>query len=103
MAFLQELGYVASGRYVRFTATEAQLETVWDWVTVFGFAGLVTLLLQRSAEHEPRDELWHYAPPAVGFAVANYLGNHGEPWFAGAVFVAVAAYIFKVLKVSLSR
>lgn len=76
------------------------METVWDWVTVFGFAGLVTLLLQRSSEEEPRDELWQYGPPAVGFAVANYLGNEGQPWIAGALLVAVAAYIIKVLKVS---
>lgn len=79
------------------------METVWDWVTVLGFAGLVTLLLQRSAEAEPRDELWQYAPPAIGFAVANYLGNHGEHWLAGGLLVAVVIYIFKVLKVSLPR
>jgi hypothetical protein len=79
------------------------LETIWDWVTVFGFAGLVTLLLQRSAETEPRDRLWQYAPPALGFAIANYLGNKGEPWFAAAMLVGVAVYIFKVLKVSISR
>lgn len=77
------------------------LETVWDWVTVFCFAGLVTLMLQRSAAEEPQDELWQYAPPAVGFAVANYLGNHDQPLFAGAILVAAIAYIFKVLKVTL--
>jgi hypothetical protein len=79
------------------------LETVWDWVTVFGFAGLVTLLLQRSAEEEPRDELWQYAPPAIGFAVANYFGNEGQHWIAGALLIAVVAYIFKVLKVTIPR
>lgn len=77
------------------------METVWDWVTVFCFAGLVTLMLQRSAMPEPQDKLWQYGPPAVGFAVANYLGNHDEPWFAGVVLVASIVYIFKVLKVSL--
>ena len=25
---------------------EATVETIWDWVTIFAFAGLVTLLLQ---------------------------------------------------------
>lgn len=77
------------------------VETVWDWMTVFGFAGLVTLLLQRSAEEQPRDELWQYAPPAVGFAVTNYLGNNDQPWIAGALMIAVIIYIFKVLKVTL--
>ncbi|MDE2403599.1 MAG: hypothetical protein KGM17_02650 [Sphingomonadales bacterium] len=77
------------------------METVWDWLTVFGFAGLVTLLLQRSAEQEPRDQLWQYAPPSIGFAVANYLGNHGQGLWAGVLLVAVVIYIFKVLKVTL--
>lgn len=77
------------------------METIWDWVTVFCFAGLVTLMLQRSAEEQPKDELWHYAPPAVAFAVCNYFGNHGEPWIAAAILTAAIVYIFKVLKVSL--
>jgi hypothetical protein len=77
------------------------METVWDWVTVFAFAGLVTLMLQRSSEERPRDKLWQYAPPAVGCAVANYLGNEGIEWAALIILVAVAAYIFMVLKVRL--
>ena len=79
------------------------MQTVWDWITVFGFAGLVTLLLQRSAEADPRDKLWQYAPPAIGFAVANYLGNDGKQWFASAILVGVIAYVIKVLKVSILR
>lgn len=39
------------------------METYWDWLTVIAFAGLVTLLLQRSSEEHPQDELWQYAPP----------------------------------------
>jgi hypothetical protein len=93
--------YFARTLRTRDSKTEARLETVWDWVTVFGFAGLVTLLLQRSSEAEPRDELWQYGPPAVGFAVANYFGNEGQPWIAGALLIAVVVYIFKVLKVTL--
>lgn len=77
------------------------METIWDWVTVFCFAGLVTLMLQRSAEPEPRDQLWHYAPPAVGFAVSNYFGNEGDHWIAGVILIAALVYIFKVLKVSI--
>lgn len=79
------------------------METIWDWATVFGFAGLVTLLLQRSSEENPRDELWHYAPPAAGFAIANYLGNHEMGLLAVLLLAAVIAYIFLVLKVSLKR
>jgi len=75
------------------------LETFWDWLTVFTFAGLATLLLQRSAEEEPRDELWQYAPPAVGCGVVNYVGNQGQHAVAAVLFAAVVLYIFKVLKV----
>jgi hypothetical protein len=74
------------------------LETFWDWFTVFGFAGLVTLMLQRSAEEEPRDKLWQYGPPAVGLAVANYVGNEEIHWLAALITMGVAAYVWIVLK-----
>ena len=77
------------------------METIWDWLTVFIFAGLATLLLQRSSEEEPRDKLWHYAPPALGCAVANYLGNNGQPIIAGFLLAGVVVYVFMVLKVRL--
>jgi hypothetical protein len=70
---------------------------------MLGFAGLVTLMLQRSSEPVPRDKLWQYMPAAIGFAVVNYIGNHGPPLAAGALFVVVVVYIVKVLKVSFRR
>lgn len=76
---------------------------MWDWLTVIAFAGLVTLLLQRSAEEEPRDKLWQYFPPAIGCAVTNYLGNEGQPLLASALMVGVVVYIFTVLKVPLPK
>jgi hypothetical protein len=79
------------------------METVWDWLTVFTFAGLVTLMLQRSSEEVVRDKLWHYAPPAVGCAVSNYLGNEGMPILAGLLLAGVVVYIFVVLKIELPR
>jgi lysylphosphatidylglycerol synthetase-like protein (DUF2156 family) len=73
------------------------MSTIWDWVTLFTLAGLATLLLQRStAEHET-DKLWHYAPPGIGLAVVNQLGNHGEIALAVVLFVAVLGYIAAVL------
>ena len=75
------------------------METFWDWITVFAFAGIATLLLQRSAEDEPRDELWQYAPPAVGCAIVNYVGNEGYDAIAAVLFGFVIAYVIKVLKV----
>lgn len=79
------------------------METYWDWLTVITFAGLATLLLQRSSEEEPSDELWQYAPPAIGCAVTNYFGNEGQHLIAGALFIGVISYIFVILKVRLPK
>jgi len=54
------------------------MTTVWDWVTLLALAGLATLLLQRSTAEQESDKLWHYAPPGIGLAVVNQLGNHGQ-------------------------
>ena len=75
------------------------METIWDWLTIFIFAGLVTLLLQRSSEDNPRDKLWQYFPPAVACAMANYLGNQGVVWAAVAILAALVIYVVVVLKV----
>ena len=74
------------------------METVYDWVTVILFAGLITLFLQRSSMEEPPDTIWQYLPPSVACAVANYLGNEGYGVAAVAVLVAGIAYVIKVLK-----
>lgn len=74
------------------------METIYDWVTVLLFAGLITLFLQRSSMDEPPDTIWHYIPPAIACALANYLGNEGYAIPAVAVLVAGAAYVVKVLK-----
>lgn len=74
------------------------MQTPFDWVTVMLFTGLVVLLLQRSSMEEPSDKLWQYAPPAIGCAIVNYLGNEGYTIAAIAGIVAVIAYILFVLK-----
>lgn len=74
------------------------METVFDWVTLAIFAGLIVLFLQRSSEAEPRDSLWQYLVAAVGCAVANYVGNEVNEVAAIAVIGAVLAFIFIVLK-----
>lgn len=81
------------------------METVWDWVTIICFGGLVVLMLQRSVEEKTRDHLMEYLFPALGCAVANFLGNKGVKsgdviFHIGAsiVLVLVAVYVFKVLK-----
>lgn len=74
------------------------METLFDWLTVLTFCGLAVLYLQRSSMDEPPDKIWHYAPPAIGCALVNYLGNEGFAVVGIAVLVAVFAYIFYVLK-----
>lgn len=74
------------------------METVYDWVTVAIFAGLIVLYLQRSSLDEPRDSIWQYLGASVGCAVANYLGNHGQDIAAWAVIAATLGYVFYALR-----
>ena len=54
------------------------MNNVYDWITMIIFGGLVILFLQRSVgPTHPTDKLYHYLPPALGCAAADYLGNHG--------------------------
>ena len=73
------------------------MSTVYDWLTMIVFAGLVVLFLQRS-QGEARDALWHYLVAAVGCAVTNYLGNEGQDLPAIALGGATLAFIFSVLR-----
>lgn len=76
------------------------MQTVYDWVTLAIFAGLVVLFLQRStAETEShKDGLVWYLLAGAGCAVANYLGNHGQDLFAVLALVATLTLIIVVLK-----
>lgn len=74
------------------------MHTVYDWLTVAVFSGLIVLFLQRSSQEEQTDSIWHYLPPALGCAVANYLGNDVNDYLAVGVLVATAAFIWYVLK-----
>ena len=77
------------------------MQTVYDWVTVAIFAGLVVLFVQRStAEDEPhqRDSLLLYLGAAVGCAVANYLGNQGFHLIAVPLIAATIFFIVYYLR-----
>lgn len=74
------------------------METVYDWATMVVFGGLVVLFLQRSVQHDERDAIWQYLPPAVGCAAANYVGNQGYGPASALILVGVLAYIAVVLK-----
>jgi hypothetical protein len=75
------------------------MTTVFDWVAVVLFAALVVLYLQRSTGPAvPGDHAWLYLPPALGCALANYLGNGGHGWAAGILLLACVLFTVMILK-----
>ena len=76
------------------------METIYDWVSLAIFAGLIVLFLQRStSESETKDaSLLHYLAAGAGCAVANYFGNQGQDVVAIALLVATIAFIVVYLK-----
>ena len=80
------------------------MQTVYDWVTIALFAGLIVVFLQRSVGHrdnaapEYQDSIFHYLLPSVGLAVANYVGNEGYPIPAWLLIAGVCVYIYFVIK-----
>ena len=77
------------------------MKTVYDWVTVAIFAGLVVLFVQRSTtdEHAPEhDSLLLYHGAGIGCAVGNYLGNKGMDLLAIPVIAATIFFIVYYLR-----
>jgi len=75
------------------------MSTIYDYLTIAVFAGLIVLYLQRSVGEGPyRDSLWQYLVASIGCAVANYLGNEGYRVAGILAFVATLAFIFYVLR-----
>ena len=74
------------------------MNTIYDLITIGLFAGLAILFLQRSSSHEPKDRIVHYVPPAIGCALANWLGNEHQDLVAVVVIGAVVVYTVYVLK-----
>ena len=78
------------------------METVYDWVTVAIFAGLVVLFIQRSTSEEEapaeHDSLMMYLGAGVGCAVANWLGNKEQHVLAVALIAATIWFILYYLR-----
>ncbi|QNN65325.1 hypothetical protein H9L12_01420 [Sphingomonas rhizophila] len=74
------------------------METVYDWVTVGLFAGLVVLFLQRSSEEKPRDSLLEYLVAGLGLAIANYFGNNDQDVIAILLIAGTVAFVLFYLK-----
>ena len=84
------------------------MSTIFDFLTVGLFAGLVVLFLKRSVNDddvgkpvlpaEPEDRLWQYLAAGGGCAVANYLGNEGYVLPAVLLIVGTLVFIAYVLR-----
>lgn len=76
------------------------MDTIYDWLSLAIFAGLIVLFLQRAtSEHGERDvSLLYYLAAGAGCAVANYLGNKGNDIFAILLLCGTVAFIALVLK-----
>jgi len=76
------------------------METVYDWVSLGIFAGLVVLFLQRSTSDRAEGDvsLLYYLGAGVGCAVANYFGNKEQHLIAIAILVATLGFIFYFLQ-----
>ncbi|MCL6730115.1 XrtV sorting system accessory protein [Sphingomonas hankyongi] len=74
------------------------MHTVYDWVTIAIFAGLLVLFLHRSSDEAPRDKLVHYLIAGAGCATVNYLGNEGMHLLAVLGLAGVLAFIQLTLR-----
>jgi hypothetical protein len=76
------------------------MSSIYDWVSLGIFAGLIVLFLQRSTgEQSEKDvSLLYYLAAGVMCAVANYLGNHGQDIAAAALLVANVVFILLCMK-----
>lgn len=76
------------------------METIYDWVSLAIFAGLIVLFLQRSTSERPEKDvsLLYYLGAGVGCALADYAGNHGQDIVAILLLAATVAFILFYLK-----
>jgi thiamine transporter ThiT len=76
------------------------MTTIYDWVCLGIFAGLVVLFLQRSTgpqDHQD-DSLIHYLVAGAACGVANYFGNEGQNAIAILLLVGTLAFVAYYLK-----
>lgn len=74
------------------------MQTVYDWITIAIFAGLIVLFLQRSTAEVQVDRVIDYLPPAACCALGNYLGNNDHHLLAILVIAVIPIYVWVVLK-----
>ncbi len=76
------------------------MESIFDWVSLAIFAGLVVLFLQRSTGESADNDvsLIYYLGAGAACAAADYAGNHGQDILAVALLVATVAFIIYFLQ-----
>jgi hypothetical protein len=76
------------------------MDTIYDWVSLAIFAGLIVLFLQRStSEGREKDaSIFYYLGAGVACAIANYFGNHGQDAIAILLLAAAVGFIIYFLK-----
>lgn len=77
-----------------------QMSSVYDWVSLAIFAGIIVLFLHRATSEKADEDvsLFYYLGAAIGCAVGDYLGNHGQDLLAILVLAASVGFIFVYLK-----
>ena len=76
------------------------MSSIYDWVSLGIFAGIIVLFLHRATAERAEDDvsLIYYLVPAAGCAIGDYLGNHGEGLLGALMFAAAIAFVFFYLK-----
>jgi uncharacterized membrane protein YjjP (DUF1212 family) len=76
------------------------MDTIYDWVSLAIFAGLIVLFLQRSTSDSADKDvsLFYYLAAGVACAVANYFGNKGQDIVAILVLAGTVAFIAYYLR-----
>jgi hypothetical protein len=76
------------------------METIYDWLTLAIFAGLIVLFLQRSTSDRGEKDvsLFYYLAAGVGCAAANYFGNHDQHVVAIPILAATVGFVVYFLK-----
>jgi hypothetical protein len=76
------------------------MQSIYDWLSLAIFAGLIVLFLQRStSDRADKDvSLFYYLAAGVGCAVANYFGNNGQDIIAILLLVATLGFIAYFLR-----
>jgi hypothetical protein len=75
------------------------METVYDWITIGIFTGVLVMFLQRSTgEQQEDDSLLKYLGAGAGCGVANFFGNQGQHIVAIPLLAGTLAFIWYYLK-----